>query len=216
MNEDKVDSKQRIYCGIHARYGSKDARWFGTVSFVVMIVAYIGLWGSSISYLGLSFDIGAFLSLESFILTESMLMIPMHFIVAMIFFAGGIEWYVLCRHCPCYEHSGKEHGNEGRFYCLANWGSPKIFKYEPSPVSRAGQAVFLIWGIGFAFLFPLIYLIDRIGWALAYLLVAFAFLYTLRHFHCSTCPMFSCALNCVPEEKKEEFMEKLQSGEIYN
>jgi hypothetical protein len=216
MSDDKSTDKQNIHCGIHARYSSKEARWFATVSFAVMIVAYIAMWGSSISYFGFSFDIGSFLGLDSFLLTESMLMIPLHFLVAMIFFGGGVEWYVLCRHCPCYEHSGKEHGNESRFYCLANWGSPKVFKYEPAPVSRAGQVVFLIWGIGFAFLFPIIYLIDRFGWALAYLLVALAFLHTLRHFYCSTCPMFSCALNCVPEEKKEEFILKLESGDIYS
>lgn len=217
MKENQTNDKQTqsVICGIHARYSGKDTRWFAIMSSTAMIVGYIGLWGSSISYFGLSFDIGIFLGLDSFILTESIIMIPIHFIIAMLFFAGGIEWYLLCRHCPCYEYSGKEHGNEKRFYCLANWGSPKLFKYDPSPVSRIGQAVFLIWGIGFAFLFPAVYLFDRIGWLVAYLLVVGAFLVSLRHFHCSTCPNFGCPLNSVPKENREEFLEKLQSGEIY-
>ncbi|MDF1539213.1 MAG: hypothetical protein P1Q69_09965 [Candidatus Thorarchaeota archaeon] len=217
MNEKEENGshKQPIYCGIHARYDGKQARWFAIMSFTAMIVGYVGLWGSSISYLGLSFDIGIFFGLDSFILTESMLMIPIHFIIAMLFFAGGLEWYVLCRHCPCYEHSGLEHGNEKRFYCLANWGSPKLFKYDPTPVSRFGQAVFLIWGIGFAFLFPVIYLFDRFEWLFVFVLVVGSFLMTLRHFHCSTCPNFGCPLNSVPKEKREEFLEKMKSGEIY-
>ncbi len=218
MSEEKSkeEFKQAVYCGIHARYTSRQAQWFMMMSFTAMIVGYVGFWGSSISYFGLSLDIGLILGLDSFVLTESMLMIPIHFIVSMIFFAGGIEWYLLCRHCPCYEHSGKEHGNEGRFYCLANWGSPKLFKYDPAPVTRFGQAVFLLWGIGFAFIFPIIYLLDRFGWLLVYALVTSSFFISLQHFHCSTCPNFGCFLNTVPEEKRKEFLEVLRSGEIYD
>ncbi len=209
------DQQQSVYCGIHARYSSSDAKWFAIISFSVMILAYIGLAGSSISYFGFSFDLGGFLGLSQFILSESMIMIPLHFLIAMIFF-GGVEWYVLCRHCPCYEHSGKEHGNEGKFYCLANWGSPKLFKYNPTPVSSAGRLVFLIWGIGWAFLFPLIYLWDRLDWLLGYGLVTIAFLATLRHWGCSSCPNFGCALNCTPEKNREKFTKKLEAGEIYS
>ncbi len=216
MPEQEIDDeeKQSVYCGIHARYSSKDARWFAIISFATMIVAYIGIASSSISYVGLSFDIGVFLGLDSFVLTEAMIIIPIHLIIAMIFF-GGAEWYVLCRHCVCYEHSGKEHGDENKFYCLANWGSPKLFKYEPSPVSTAGRAVFLIWGIGFSFLFPVLYLWDRLDWLIAYLLMTFAFLVTLRHWGCSSCPNFGCALNCVSEENRKAFEEKLIAGEVY-
>ena len=209
-----ADKKQKVYCGIHARYDSNDARWFATISFSVMIFAYIGMASSSISYLGWSLDIGSIIGLGSFVLTESMIMIPLHLIIAMIFF-GGVEWYVLCRHCPCYEHSGKEHGNPNKFYCLANWGSPKIFKYSPTPVSTAGRAVFLIWGIGWAFLFPLVYLWDRLDWFLGYSLVMVAFLATLRHWGCASCPNFGCALNCTPEKNREEFSKVLNDGEIY-
>ena len=209
-----TEEKQMVYCGIHARYSSKDVRWFGIMSFSVMIMAYIGMAGSSISYLGLSFDIGAFLGLGSFVLTESMIMIPVIFLVSMVFF-GFFEWYVLCRHCPCYEYSGKEHGNENRFYCLANWGSPKLFRYDPTPVSTVGRIVFLVWGIGIAFLSPLLYLWDRIPWLISYLLMTVAFFTTLRHWGCSSCPNFGCALNCVPEEKRVEFQKLFDAGEIY-
>jgi hypothetical protein len=216
MSDDELNEvkKQAVYCGIHARYSSRDARWFGTISFSIMIIGYIGMAGSSISYFGLSFDIGGFFGLGSFVLSESMIMIPILFLVSMLFF-GFVEWYVLCRHCPCYEYSGREHGNEDRFYCLANWGSPKIFKYDPTPVSTTGRIVFLVWGIGIAFMTPLFYLWDRIPWLVAYLLATVAFLATLRHWGCSSCPNFGCALNCVPEENRKEFQKKLEAGEIY-
>jgi hypothetical protein len=215
MTDSDTEERQAVYCGIHARYSGNDARWFGTISFATMIVGYIGMAGSSISYLGLSFDIGSFLGFGPFVLSESMIMVPILFLVSMLFFAGGIEWYVLCRHCPCYEYSGEEHGNEKRFYCLANWASPKLFKYDPTPVSTAGRIVFLVWGIGIAFLFPFLYLWDRIQWLLTYFVVMVAFLTTLHHWSCSSCPNFGCALNCVPEEKREEFMKLLETGAIY-
>lgn len=215
MNRMNSETRKATYCGVHARYSSTDARWFATISFATMAVAYIGMISSKISYFGIKFDIGSFLGLEPFTLTESMIMVPLHFIIAMIFF-GGVEWYVLCRHCPCYEHSGEEHGNRGRFYCLANWGSPKLFKYEPSPVSMLGRAIFLIWGIGWSFLFPLLYLWDRPDWFITYLLVISVFVTTLRHFGCSSCPNFGCVLNCTPEENRAEFTRKLENGEVYN
>jgi hypothetical protein len=143
-----------------------------------------------------------------------MIMIPIYFIVSMLFFAGGIEWWVLCRHCPCYEHSGCEHGNEGRFYCLANWGSPKLFKYSPTGISRPAKAVFLIW-TGFYLLFPIVYLLDRWDFALALIVMAASFVITLRHWGCSQCPNFECALNCVSEEDREKFTELLNEGKVY-
>lgn len=207
-------SESDVLHGIHARYHSKDARWFAIVSLATMLISYIGMINSSIRYFGFSFDIGSFLSLPSIIVSESMIMIPLHFFIAMIFFAG-VEWYVLCRHCPCYEYSGKEHGNKDKFYCLANWGSPKLFQYEPSSVSMAGRVVFLAWGIGFSFLFQTLYLWDRLDWLVAYLLIAFTFLATLRHWACSSCPNFGCALNCVPEDNREGFLKEMESGRIY-
>ncbi len=82
------ETRKAMYCGVHARYSSTDARWFATISFATMAVAYIGMISSKVSYLGIEFDIGSYVGLGSFTLTESMLMVPLHFIVAMIFFGG--------------------------------------------------------------------------------------------------------------------------------
>lgn len=206
--------KQKVYHGVVARYHWHDARWFATIGFVPFVIAFIGMVTSSITYFGWSFDIGSFLGLGSFVLTEGMLMFPVHFILSMLFFAGGIEWYVLCRHCPCYEYSGKEHGKENRFYCLANWGSPKLFKYKPGHISRAGQATFLGF-IAFFLLFPILYFLDRWEFVLFQLIVTISFVVTLRHWSCSQCPNFGCILNCVPEEKREKFLKSMEEGQIY-
>lgn len=211
---DVQDEKHRTYHGVVARYHWHDARWFATIGWAPFIIAFAGMVTSSVSYFGWSFDIGSFFGLSSFVLTEGMLMLPVYFILSMLFFAGGIEWYVLCRHCPCYEHSGKEHGKENRFYCLANWGSPKPFKYKPGHISRAGQATFLGFTL-FFLLFPILYFLDRWEFVLFQLVMALSFMVTLRHWGCSQCPNFGCILNCVSEDKKEQFLKAMEEGEIY-
>ena len=208
------ESKDRVYDGVLARYHFHDARWFMILGFAPMIVGAVGMVNSSVSYFGLSFDIGSFFGLAPFVLTESMLMIPVIFIISMLFFAGGLEWYVLCRHCPCYEYSGREHGNENRFYCLGNWGSPKLFKYRPGNISRAGQATFLFFS-SFYVLAPIFYLIDRWEFVAIQLVVAISFFATLHHWACSQCPNFGCILNSVPEESRKRFLEAIDRGEIY-
>ena len=209
------EEKQKTYHGVVARYHFHDARWFAVIGWAPFIIAFAGMATSSISYLGLSFDIGLFLGLSSFVLTEGMLMFLLYFIISMLFFAGGIEWYVLCRHCPCYEHSGVEHGKENRFYCLGNWGSPKVFKYKPGHISRLGQGTFLVF-VAFFLFFPIVYFLDRWEFVLFQLVMAASFIVTLRHWGCSQCPNFGCILNCVPEKNREEFLEALSRGEVYH
>jgi hypothetical protein len=208
------EEKQNVCCDVVTRYHFHDARWFAIIGFAPLIVGAVGMIGSTVSYFGLSFDIGTFFGLSPFVLTESMLMIPIIFIASMIFFAGGLEWYVLCRHCPCYEYSGKDHNNENRFYCLGNWGSPKIFKYKPGHISRGGQATFVFFS-GFYVLSPIFYLIDRWELVIIQLVIAITFFVTLHHWGCSHCPNFGCILNAVPEEKRKKFLEAMERSEIY-
>ena len=203
-----MEEKQIIYHGVKARYSWGDTRHFALMGFAPTIVGAVGMITSEISYFGLSFTIG------SFTLTEGMIMIPVFFLFAMLFYAGGVEWYVLCRHCPCYEYSGKEHGNEGRFYCLANWGSPKPFNYKPGHISRGGQLVFLVWTALNMFL-PVLYFWNRLDYIFMQVVIVAVLLGTLRHYACSTCPNFGCILNTVQEEKREKFLAAVAAGEVY-
>ncbi len=208
------EGKQKVFHGVVARYHWHDARWFAIIGFTPFVIAFIGMITSSVTYLGWSFDIDAFLGLDSFVFTEGMLMFLVYFIISMLFFAGGIEWYVLCRHCPCYEYSGKEHGKVNRFFCLANWGSPKLFKYEPRLISRGGQAVFLGF-VAFFLFFPILYFVDRLEFALFQLIIAVLFMTTLRHWACSSCPNFGCIINCVPQEQRQKFLNDCKDGKVY-
>ena len=208
------EEPQRVFFGIVADYGWHDARWFAFFGFAPMLVGAIGMISSGISYLGWSIDTGIQFGTGSLILSESVLMIPVYFAVSMLFFAGGVEWFVLCRHCPCYEHSGARHGNEKKFYCLGNWGSPKLYKYKPGHISRAGQAVFLLW-VGFYLFFPILYMLYRWDLVVIQIVVAASFFLTIRHWACSHCPNFGCILNCVPEENKQRFLQAVENGEIY-
>ncbi|MHA1930171.1 MAG: hypothetical protein ACTSV2_16490 [Candidatus Thorarchaeota archaeon] len=203
-----VQENQRMYHGVIARYRKKDTGQFAILGFVPFIIGALGMATSSISYFGWTLDLGIIQ------LTEGQVMIPVLLIISMLFFAGGIEWYVLCRHCPCYEHSGKEHSNEKRFYCLANWASPKLFKYAPGKISVGAKLVFLFFAI-FYIISPVLYLWDRWPLVILQAILTVSFLMILRHVWCATCPNFGCVLNCVPEENREKFLESLKSGQIY-
>ena len=210
MNE----TREKTVHGIVARYHWNDARWFATIGFAPYFIAFAGMVTSNVSYFGWSLDIGSLLGLGPFVLNEGFLMFILYFAVTMLFFAGGLEWYVLCRHCPCYEFSGVEHGNKNRFYCLGNWGSPKLFKHKPGHISRPAQATFLGF-TSFFLLFPIAYFITRWEFVLVQLAMAVSFVATLRHWACSQCPNFGCVLNCADEDSKRQFLEDLKSGKIY-
>ena len=201
--------------GVTARYTVHDMRWFAAFGFIPFVVGALGMVFSTVNYFGISYDFGEALGLGSFVLTESMIMIAVFFLFGMLFFAGGIEWYVLCRHCPCYQYSGKARGNEGRFYCLGNWGSPKLFKYKPGRISRGGQLVFLTWSLLF-YALPILYLVDRLELVAIQIVVIVSFFLTLRHWCCSMCPNFGCILNCVPGEARSRFLEVLESSQVYD
>ena len=55
-----------------------------------------------------------------------------------------------------------------------------------------------------------------LSWAYAFgPIIAFFFMVPLRHWGCPQCPNFGCILNCVPEEKKDQFLKEMESGDIY-
>jgi hypothetical protein len=83
-----TEEKQKVYHGIFARYHFHDARWFAVIGFAPYVVAFAGMITSSVSYFGWSFDIGSFLGLGPFVLTEAMLMFPVYLIITMLFRRG--------------------------------------------------------------------------------------------------------------------------------
>jgi hypothetical protein len=116
---------------------------------------------------------------------------------------GFIEIRVMCSHCPHYAEPGSS------LKCWANYGSPKIWKYRPGPMTLIEKIVFLggfivVWG------YPLFFLIPGHQWFLliVYVLTVAAFFMTLKTFLCSQCINFSCPMNTVQDEVRRLFFER--------
>lgn len=65
---------------------------------------------------------------------------------------GFVEIRVMCSHCPHYAEPGTR-----SLQCWANYGSPKLWKYRPGPMTQVEKAIFfaglvLIAGYPLAFL----------------------------------------------------------------
>jgi hypothetical protein len=119
-----------------------------------------------------------------------------------IAYFGFIEIRVMCSHCPHYAEEGSS------LRCWANYGSPKLWKYRPGPMSTAERVVFFA-GLVAVFGYPVGFLAAGGLWFLLalYLLVTAAFAVTLKRFLCSQCMNFACPLNSVPQHVRVLFWE---------
>jgi len=120
-----------------------------------------------------------------------------------LFFFEVWEIRILCSHCPYYVEESRT------LHCIANYGSLKLWKYRPEPMSNIEKTQLYI---GFAILigYPLGFLI--LGTQLVFLAVCiieivifFSFLIIKR---CGNCVNFSCPFNRVKKEVIECFLEK--------
>lgn len=116
-------------------------------------------------------------------------------------FFGLVEIRVLCSHCPHYAQPG------GFLRCWANYGSPKLWRYRPGPLSQAEKWV-LLSGFGILWGYPLILTLFEEKWFLATALgvTTGGFYLVLRHRFCSRCMNFACPLNRVPATVRHEFV----------
>ncbi len=116
---------------------------------------------------------------------------------------GFVEIRVMCSHCPHYAEPGKS------LQCWANYGSPRLWKYRPGPMTAAEKTVF-ITGLVLVMGYPLAFLLIGLQWLLlaVYLLTVVSFYLTLRRSYCSECMNFACPLNIVDEEVRMEFFKR--------
>ena len=121
-------------------------------------------------------------------------------LILIIGYFGFVEIRVMCSHCPHYAEEGSS------LKCWANYGSPKIWKYRPGPMTFLEKAIFLagfalVWG------YPLIFLVAdfQLFLLIVYLLTVAGFFMTLRTFLCSQCMNFACPLNTVNNEVRRDF-----------
>jgi len=121
----------------------------------------------------------------------------------LISFFGFIEIRVMCSHCPHYAEEGST------LRCWANYGSPKLWKYRPGPMSRTENVVFFA-GLVAVFGYPISFFPVGGAWFLltVYLLVTAGFALTLKKLLCSQCMNFACPLNGVAEPVRQLFWEQ--------
>ena len=129
------------------------------------------------------------------------LLIP--WIIFVIAFFGFIEIRVMCSHCPHYAESLTS------LKCWANYGSPKLWKYRPGPMTLIEKMIFfggfaIVWG------YPLTFLIlgKQIFLLIVYSMTTSGFFMTLVNFMCSQCMNFACPLNRVDEIVRGQFFSK--------
>ena len=124
-------------------------------------------------------------------------------LVIILGYFGFIEIRVMCSHCPHYAEPGKS------LQCWANYGSPRLWKYRPGPMTTAEKIVFES-GILLIMAYPLIFLLVGLQWFLlaVYLLTTAGGYVTLRRSYCSQCMNFACPLNNVNEKIRAEFFKR--------
>ncbi len=119
--------------------------------------------------------------------------------LAFVFF-GYVEALVLCRHCPHYAEEGFT------LRCHANWGLPKIPAFDPRPLNRTEQVIWVAYVV-VLFCYPIPFLIVGGQWLLLawFAWATLAWIWTLLRTQCTRCYHLSCPFNRVPEDVREAF-----------
>ncbi len=125
-------------------------------------------------------------------------------IVFMISYFGLIEIRVMCSHCPHYAEPDLK-----SLKCWANYGSPKIWKYRPGPMSILEKIIF-ITGLVIILISPIVILLigHNFMFAIFYLILLILWKIGLKVFYCSRCINFACPLNAVEIDTKILFVDK--------
>ena len=111
---------------------------------------------------------------------------------------------ILCAHCPFYAE-----GDTKMLKCSINYGFFKTSKFKPGPTNLWEKIQFII-GANIIFLIPIVFLIVGQKWVFLGLCVFGVVLWyiTLQWKICTDCINFSCILNRVPKEIRDEFLKK--------
>lgn len=121
-------------------------------------------------------------------------------LILVVGFFGFIEIRVLCSHCPHYSEPGPS------LKCWANYGSPKVWKYRPGPMTCLEKIV-LFSGFAIVWGYPLLFLVfaNQIFLLLVYLISTAGFFVTLKLFLCTRCMNFACPFNSVGAIHRDQF-----------
>ncbi len=116
---------------------------------------------------------------------------------------GLIEIRVMCSHCPHYAEEGSS------LKCWANYGSPKLWRYRPGPMSLTEKIVFLA-GILFIVGYPVAVFLwtSQWLWGMAEVFFIAAFFVYMQASMCNQCMNFACPLNRVGQTTRRAFWER--------
>lgn len=130
------------------------------------------------------------------------LLIP--WVAFILAYFGLIEIRVMCSHCPHYAETGTT-----SLKCWANYGSPKLWRYRPGPMSRGETIVFLA-GLVLIFAYPAVVLALTSRWVLfaVYLASTVALGMVLHAGMCVRCINFACPLNRVDQDVRQAFFQR--------
>jgi len=123
------------------------------------------------------------------------------FIASTPLYFGLLEIRVLCSHCPHYAEPSTK-----TLTCWANYGSPKVWKYRPGPMSFWEKLLFLA-GMFVVFFTPVLFMTLGARYILlaiylAYVIFGFVMLIT---FLCTKCMNFACPFNRVKDDVRDKF-----------
>jgi hypothetical protein len=123
------------------------------------------------------------------------------FIALLPLYFGLLEIRVMCSHCPHYAEPSTK-----TLTCWANYGSPKLWKYRPGPMSFL-EKVFFLLGMFTVFFIPALFMILDASYILLAVYVMYGvFGFTmLVTFLCTKCMNFTCPFNRTKAEVREEF-----------
>jgi len=189
-------------CNLHAALNCRFEKK-RLIGFIAMVIPF-----ATASVLGL-YIVGTIMGTQIFLAAYAAFYL--------IFFVF-IEPRILCRHCPHYAREGTI------IRCHANYGLPKIWRYDPRPLNElektgvlTGFAVFGLYPIaveayGLWTLFVVMGFVNPpgglllMGVTLLNTLSALALLLLLRRNYCTRCVNFGCPLNNTPNNLKTAYL----------
>jgi len=142
---------------------------------------------------------------------------PLVLYIILLFTLFGYEIKFLCSHCPFYAGEGRT------LKCLANNGMPKIFRYNPAPMTGPEKFMVRFLIAVFLVIYPavasaaalwltisgnhgIITLTAIAGVVILLACAIIAFYQVLRTFFCRMCVNFSCPFNTVEKRIVDEYL----------
>jgi hypothetical protein len=109
----------------------------------------------------------------------------------------------MCSHCPHYAETETK-----TLKCWANYGSPKLWKYRPGPMSITEKIVFILGGLLIA-IYPLFLIILSQNYPIliVYLILTVVCFYYMRTYMCNHCINFACPANRVDKKIRDNFFD---------